>query len=97
MADETCPPPRKKKIAQSRAVRFSPDDGKITGLAHRFDSHVYVSIPAEHFMQIQQASREPREFGIGARRGGSRASRQPRARREEWVTGNCRLAKIQCR
>lgn len=32
-----------------------------------------VRIPAEHFMQIQQASREPREFGIEVRRGAEQA------------------------
>lgn len=32
-----------EKIVQSPALRFSPDDRKIIGLAYRFDSHVYIS------------------------------------------------------
>ena len=38
--------PVQKKIVQSPGLRFSPDDRKITGLAYRFDSHVYVSLRA---------------------------------------------------
>lgn len=48
----------------------------------------------EHFMQIYLPSREPREFGIEASPSKQTAEH---GFEEGWVTGNCRLAEIQCR
>lgn len=59
-------------------------------------SHQYAPDPRMNALcRIHLASREPREFGIEARRASRQAGEHELE--EGWVTGNCRLAEIQCR